>query len=240
MKKSFFVLGMFFLTILTSPFTSFPGNDSASVYFVHGVSGKELGLDPSFPVDITLDGGCLANGVTFSHIVGPFKLAKGRYLIKIHKADPNNPGTGEVYDEKYFTFSAYENASIVGHLNKEATKGTMTKFTNDFSPIVNKKCRIIFHHTAAIKALNVSFNAATSDEHPEIKNENIEQGDKFAFEVPKKWKWNIYVALAGPGQSDFYTKLIKAKPYRATLIYAIGSKTSGTFKLLFLTTKKIK
>lgn len=50
----------------------------AQVYVVHGIDGRDLGLDASLPVDVLIDGeSCVLPGFEFGSIVGPLPLEEG-------------------------------------------------------------------------------------------------------------------------------------------------------------------
>jgi len=239
MKKTIIFISIVFFVLAIIPRTAASASDDASVYLIHGVPGKDIGLDPDLPVDMSANGKCIAKGVKFGQVVGPVKIKKGKNLIKVYEADPNNPCSGQVYDEKNITFYANEKASLLGHLTQQGDT-TLSKFTNDFSPVANKKGRVVLHHTAAVSELQVEVAAITSTEHPFMRNEYFENGDKFLVELPKKWKWNMEVALSGSGSSTFYSKQLKVKPYKGMFIYLVGTRTTGTFKAIILNTKKLK
>ena len=66
------------------------------LYIANAVSGRELSStnNPAYPVDIALAGTCVAKGVSYGDIGGPYVVAAGRFMIAITKADAASPCGG--------------------------------------------------------------------------------------------------------------------------------------------------
>src|SRR5208283_5238562 len=74
--------------------SAFAQSPNASVYVVHGIPGHDVSksLDPALPVDVQVDGAiCLASGLKFGDIAGPFTIPAGTYSITISLANTLQP-----------------------------------------------------------------------------------------------------------------------------------------------------
>ena len=59
---------------------------AAMVTVVHGINGSDLGLAPSLPVDIAVNGSCAIKGVMFTQST-QVELGAGSYSITVHPAN---------------------------------------------------------------------------------------------------------------------------------------------------------
>jgi hypothetical protein len=59
---------------------------AAQIQIVHGIDGRDLGLDRSLPVDIAVNGDCILQGVTYTKIAKA-ELEAGEYSVTIHPSD---------------------------------------------------------------------------------------------------------------------------------------------------------
>ncbi len=55
----------------------------AGLLAVHGIDGRDLGLDQSLPVDVPLDGACAVTNFQYGETLGPVPLSRGTYSIAI-------------------------------------------------------------------------------------------------------------------------------------------------------------
>ncbi|MBO9327388.1 MAG: DUF4397 domain-containing protein, partial [Roseiflexus sp.] len=85
-RRSFTVLVALVAVALASFISPTPAQaaGSAKVYVVHGIPGRDLGLQPSLPVDVSVDGACALTRFKYTNTVGPIELPAGLYNIKIH------------------------------------------------------------------------------------------------------------------------------------------------------------
>ena len=63
----------------------------ATVYVVHGINGKDLGLEEdALPVDVSLNGDCAIQNFTFRTITDAVRLPVGKYDIRVHLGGGSN------------------------------------------------------------------------------------------------------------------------------------------------------
>lgn len=74
-------------------FTAHAADTNAYLYIAHAAAGRSISTttNPEFPVDIALGGHCIAQGVSFGEIRGPFTLPAGPYSVRVSVADAVNP-----------------------------------------------------------------------------------------------------------------------------------------------------
>jgi hypothetical protein len=66
---------------------------NAYFYIAHAASGRNISstTNPAYPVDISLNGICVAKGISFGDIQGPFTLPAGTYPVRISVANVASP-----------------------------------------------------------------------------------------------------------------------------------------------------
>jgi hypothetical protein len=66
---------------------------NAYLYIAHAASGRNISstTNPAYPVDISIAGFCIAKGISFGDIQGPFTLGGGTYPVKVSVANSANP-----------------------------------------------------------------------------------------------------------------------------------------------------
>jgi len=69
---------------------------NAHLYIAHAAPGRNISstTNPAFPVDISVHGTCVAQGVTFGEIRGPFTAAPGSWVVNVSVADFVSPCGG--------------------------------------------------------------------------------------------------------------------------------------------------
>jgi len=233
---------MLALAIQAQDDVAIQAKNDAQAYFVHGVSGLELGVDLDNPIDAWADNKKEAENVKFGQVLGPYFIKPGTYNVKIYVAGRGpDLGFSSMYEFSP-KFVAGETCLIVGHWNQKADKIITTRFPLDFSPIHNKKkSRVMVAHCAAYAHLVAAFydwNSVT--EHPYVGNEAMENTDKFVTEIGKGFKWALYVQeakLDEPGRL-LYDKIFKIKPQKAHLAVILCTPKTPSFKVVIATHKK--
>jgi len=215
---------------------------NALAYFVHGVSGLELGVDLNNAVDAWVDNKKEAENVKFGQIIGPYSIKPGTYDVKLYKAG-FGPDLG--YDSVFefsITFKAGEKSLNVGHWAKNGKDMIVTGFPLDLSPIHDKtKARVMVTHCAAAPHLVAAFyDVKSATEHPYVGHEAMESTDKFISEISKIFRWAFYVqeaVLDGSG-TLLYDKLFKIKPQKAYMVVILGTPNTLSFKVVIKAHKK--
>ncbi len=126
----------------------------ASVQVIHGINGTDLGLEESLPVDISVDGGCALTGVSFGDIARDVALPAGSYEIAVSLADTDKPCQGLLVLTSRIDLSAFENASVIAHLNQSASP-TLTKVSNNVSTLGVYDTRLAVVHAAVAPPVDV-------------------------------------------------------------------------------------
>lgn len=202
---------------------------NATAYIVHGIPGTDLGVDPAFPVDISVNGACAIEGFAFSSIAGPVALPEGMYDIAISPANAETPCGNEPALAASVELECGVNYSIVAYLDADGGP-TAGLFVNDVSPTERGKSRVIVAHTAAAPMVDIAVQRPDSDE-PGLDVENFANGDQATAEV-RPGSWSVTLFPAGTDESVFGPAQVKFKPYTAYLVFAVGSLEFETFTLL--------
>ena len=87
------------LVALTCAGLSHPANavdSNAYVYIAHAAAGRNISstTNPEYPVDIAMGGHCVAQGLSFGEIRGPFTQPAGNYTVRMSVANAVNPCGG--------------------------------------------------------------------------------------------------------------------------------------------------
>jgi len=207
------------------------GSGPASVYVVHGIPGGDLGLDPALPVDILVNGAlCVLTEFTFGTIEGPLPLEPGMYDFAISLANTEEPCSNDpVINATGVPFEAGENASVIAFLDADGAP-TATKFTNDVTRPGFFRSRLIAQHTAAAGAVDIEIKRRSPFFQP-IVVEGVENGQQAAAELFPGFV-NISILAAGTPVVVLGPAELKLKPYRAHLVYAVGTPSTGSFTVL--------
>jgi len=201
----------------------------ANALVVHGIPGDDLGLDPALPVDVSVNGMCVLNGLEYGDIVGPATLMPGTYEVELRPADMVNPCTGDALLSGEFYLAAGENATIIAYLDADGNP-VLGKFTNDLSVTWWKRARVILHHTAWAPAVDVSFRRSWWDEKIKLCVSDLENGDQVDVEL-LPGKWEAAISDAGMGMPIFETDAYLGEE-AIYLVYPVGSLTNDTFDVL--------
>jgi hypothetical protein len=215
---------------------SHPQEGTARVYVVHGIPGLDFGLSPELPLDISVDGECTFQAIKFGDIMGPISKAPGLYKVAVGLANPLIPCGTPLYEVEV-PLTAGETSALVIHMDPEGAP-TAHKYACDFSPLVSKKARIILLHTAAAKAVDVTFTRTTGKKPYMAMLEDFQHGDKMAVELRSK-SWHLEFSLPGMG-TPLYSKKLKFKDWSAYLLFVVGTVESETFKVLVKRIKGLK
>jgi hypothetical protein len=208
--------------------------NTATVYVVHGIPGADLGpgFDPALPVDITVNGACALEGFTFGTIAGPLSLPAGSYDIAIKPANTATPCSEANLLTATAPVVAGMNYSIVAHLTA-AGAPTVSAFVNDLSRTAGS-ARVIAHHTAWAPEVDITIarNASTRSPRGSATLTNVPNGAQ-ASPVFQPGNWQLTIAASADNSVVVVDKApLQFRPFKAYLVYAVGSLTNNTFELL--------
>jgi hypothetical protein len=63
------------------------------LYLAHAASGRNIsaGTNPEVPIDVSVNGNCIAGGLSFAEIRGPFAIQAATVAFRVSKANAENP-----------------------------------------------------------------------------------------------------------------------------------------------------
>ncbi|MDJ0923313.1 MAG: DUF4397 domain-containing protein [Acidimicrobiia bacterium] len=182
---------------------------------VHGV--------PGLTVDVYLNGNLIIPGFAPDTVLGPVLLPATEYDVAIYPAGAN-PLAGPPAISGTTTLPAGANASIVAHLDA-AGMPTLSVFVNDLSEIASGQARLVVRHTAAAPAVDIVANGALNL-FENVTNPNEGQADVAAG------TYGVTINAAGTSTVAFDAGDVTLPEGQSTIVYAVGSLTGGSFKLL--------
>ena len=106
------------------------------LYIAHAASGRALSsaMNPALPLDISVDGLCIAKGISYGDILGPFSGAAASYNFVVYIAQTAAPCSGAVAFSATLPLAA--NTTNIGVLTVTASKILVGQiYTVDQSPI---------------------------------------------------------------------------------------------------------
>lgn len=218
------------LCLVMFAFTQAASAQNATVYVAHGIPGADLGLDPALPVDVEVVGvGCALQGFTFRTIAGPLSLPAGTYNINIKPANSAAPCSAATLLPASAEVMAGKSYSIVAHL-LETGAPTVSAFGIDLSATPGS-ARVIAHHTANAPAVDITLARNQSPRSPSATLRNVTNGAQ-ASPVFQAGNWQLTIAGAGGSPVVVDAAPLQFRPFKAYLVFAVGTLTSGTFELL--------
>ncbi|MFQ3630113.1 DUF4397 domain-containing protein [Roseiflexus sp.] len=234
-RRSFVMVIALIAVALTSFIATAPAQaaGNAKVYVVHGIPGRDLGLQPSLPVDVSVNGACALTRFKYTDTVGPIELPAGSYNIKIHLSASLStpPCSGPVAVAATVPFAGGENATIVAHLT-ESGAPTASKFANDVTPASPGNGRIMARHTAPLPPVDLIVKTFTSPAALAV-IPNLANGDQVSAELPANTRFRVQFALAGT-TDPVRVSSVKARPGETVIYHAVGSVRKNTFTLIEL------
>ena len=203
---------------------------AASVYVVHGIPGKDLGLPPELPVDISVDGGCALDDVEFGAVLGPVELPTGPHAIEIRVSDGvEGTCTGLLAATGSIDLAVAENAAVVAHLDQNGT-ARISKFTNKVAA-TEGATRIAVVHAAAAPAVDVK---ARGQKGAKLRLQDLKNGHQsYAADVPAG-TYTVKIGAANGGGTVFGPAELPLDADVAYTAIAVGSLDNETFEVLVL------
>jgi hypothetical protein len=207
------------LALVAGPVTSHAGD--ATIYAVHGI--------PGVPVDLAVDGECVAENVMFGDQVGPVQYSPGAHVVRLSAANPMAPCTGPVFAEAPVFVMDDENVTVVIYLDAMGSP-TASKFENDFSRPDPGTARVIAHHCAAAPAVDISVNRDIDDPF-KPKVSDLSNGEQVTEQF-KPGVWFVSIAQAGTFDPVIGPTKVQLRPFTVHRLYAVGSVLDGSLTVL--------
>ncbi len=195
------------------------------VFVVHGIPGAE-----GFPVDVSVDGTCALEGLTFGQIVGAVPLV-GTVTLAVHPVSAAGPcAAAPALGPVALTFEADESYSVVAHLDA-AGAPTASVFGNEVSRPGPGLARVIAHHTAEAPPVDITISRAffARKAVPRVVVEDVENGEQTPSLTVRPGDWQVAISPAGVRHPVFGPITLTLEPHRTYLVYAVGSLDDGTF-----------
>lgn len=197
----------------------------ATVFITHGIPGAN-----GFPVDISITGpggirACLP-AVRFTTVAGPWWVPAGTYRIAIGPANQTPCSASPVLGPLDVPLEPGEDAAIVAHLTASG-QPTAGKFEVNLRPAGNGKARVNVFHLAAAPAVDITVARGN---RTALTLSDVENGDAAAAGL-RAGEYSVSIAPAGSPAAVFGPVDLRLRPFRAYLVFAIGSLSGGSFTL---------
>lgn len=199
---------------------------AAEVYIVHGIPGADLGLDPTLPVDIAVDGGCAVTAFTYQSVSAATTLSTGEHTIEVRLSDGTCTGTLAVTAR--IDLSVNETAVLVAHLDENGA-ARLSKFTVDTSAIDPGMARVMVVHAAAAPVVDLKLrNENKAKEKRSITD--LRSGNFSAALSVSADPWQIKIKAAESG--DNVATLEGVDVAGNAVLVAVGSLANATFTVI--------
>ncbi len=223
--RPLFIASVCIVTVLAV--TSCIPDEEVSVYVVHGIAGRDVGLTEALPVDVIVNGATILEGVVYGQIAGPLSLPPGTYNVKIALADAANPGSGPVVIEAEVPFVHGDVAAVIAHLAADGAP-TASKFDLDLPPAADGSSHLLLHHTAAAPAVDIDLTGPLGNM---LTFEAVPNGVQGAATVPAG-VWEVSLLPAGGQTPVLGPQPLKIEASQAYLAFAVGSLETDSLTLL--------
>lgn len=238
MKRLFLVTMILVLSLSIVAFSAPPGNynvddnadsNKAKVYVIHGIPGKDLGLDETLPVDVLVNNSlCLLKGFKFGQIVGPVSLKAGTYNIKISLANTATPCSNAAVINADVPFNARETATVIAHLT-EAGAPTASKYINNVTRLYGNLARVTIRHNAAAPTVDIGVSTKLGDLYFSTKIPGLSNPNQVGPARLPARSYDVTLYAAGTDTAVFGPTTLKLSRQTAYFIHAVGSLSKGTF-----------
>lgn len=209
------VLGLVAAVGVTAPAQASPAHrpaPTAAVGLFHGV--------PNTPVDVYLDRTKIADDFQPGTFVGGLQASAGTHVVRITAADATSWKHPIVKAE--LRFKGGKNYSVIAHLSARG-KATVTKYTNDLSPVRAGTGRVTVRHVAAAPAIDVR-----ADGHKVVSW--LKNPREAVLKAPIG-TYRTVVSVAGSRKPVVPPVDLAVAKDANTIVYAWGSAKDGTLQL---------
>ena len=121
---------------------------NAYLYIAHAASGRAVSstTNPALPIDVNVNGVCIAKGISYGEIQGPFSGPAGTYSFWFTNANSAFPCTGSIVFAAQMGLSA--GTTYYGALYVNASHGVFGAiFGADLSPVSPGQARVVVINT---------------------------------------------------------------------------------------------
>ncbi|MGA2353344.1 MAG: DUF4397 domain-containing protein [Terriglobales bacterium] len=226
LRSSVVLLATLCLALGASSFAA----DNAYLYIVQGIPGYDVSknLNPGYPVDVLIDGDCLARGLTFGNTDGPLSFAAGTYDVQISEANSLAPCTNTAVITSQVMLESTTSTTIVAALNGGG-QPTLLQFADNFSPVDAGNARFVFANAADAPTLQATLTQV-GVKNPKTYTVTAASGAEAATSVTA----GIYlVQVTASGSTTVLTlEQIDLTDQSVTLTYAAGEAANNSVGLI--------
>jgi hypothetical protein len=223
---------MTLLVALTCAAVFYPAHaqdPNVHVYLAHAAPGRNISstTNPAYPVDIAFGPLCVAKGLSFGEIVGPFTGPPGTYVVKVSVSSAVNPcGNASVFSATVSLSAGSTSMGIVNLNSSNQVSGQI--FAINLAPVPFGQSRIIIANTTHS---TLTGTLTVDDTMSSPISANVGAGSVLALPVAKGlYTGNIYLAglstlAAGPQEIDLASRNVY-------IFVLAGSTTNNSVQLI--------
>ena len=194
-----------------------------TVTVIHGIDGRDLGQAQALPVDISINGSCTLQGVSYKGISSPLNVPAGVYNVEVRVS--NGSCTGALAATGRFDLGLTENASVIAHLNEQGAP-KITKFTNDLRDARSGRASI--RHAAAAPDVFVVLQSRAI----RVPTEAFQNGEQTDIDAPAANYRATIFAPNGISSTRVAAPTVTVRDSELLAVYAVGSVKGRTFSVI--------
>lgn len=201
----------------------------ASLYIVHGIPGRNLAdnLNPGLPVDILINNvACVARGLTFGNIAGPYTLPAGQYSVQISPANTLAPCTNASLIDAEVSLNS--GAEVSGVMTLADSGPVLLNFADNFVAVAPGTTRFAFANSADASALKATLTQV-GVKNPRTFTATAEPGAKASIAVPAGL-YDLAVTAQG-STTELASQQVFLAAQSVELTYAVGSASNNSVSL---------
>lgn len=224
------LLVVFWAVVGASAPTALAQDTNAYLYLVHTISGRDVSsnTNPEFPIDISANGTCIAMGLSFGDIRGPFTAPAGTVAFQISMANSENPCS----EPAVFTASSPMAAAgtYVGVVSLDASNNVRGQlFQADLSPLAVEQTRAL--------VINATQNSLSATVTPDPRTDgsggqfNVAPGT-LGEAQPRAGVQYTSVYSGGTNTLEYGPMMIETLPRNVYIYVFAGSASNGSVQLI--------
>jgi hypothetical protein len=210
--------------------------DNAYLYIVHGIPGRDIAdnLNPGLPIDVLINGTCLARGLTFDNTSGPLSFSAGTYDVQISDANTLAPCTNSPIIDSQVTLTSGASVSAVAAIS--GGKPTLLQFADNLSPVAPGNARFVLAQAADAPALQATLTQLYV-KGPQTFSVAASAGKQQAISVPEG-TYLVQVVAAG-STTVLASEQIDLVDQSVTFTYAAGEAANNSVGLINRTVRDV-
>jgi hypothetical protein len=201
-------------------------------YIVHGIPGRDINTayNPSFPIDVSVNGECLVKNALFGNIVGPIEIPSGQVTFLVYQANSTKPCSGPNILGARAGVAPGQTISVVAGETTNRVP-TLNPLLVDLTPVALNSGRVVVYHQADAPKLDVVGVALTADQSnvafSDIGLMGVQPGEgKFAV-LPATSTYVGRFTLPGTPE-PVYGSPVAVQNRGVEIVYLVGSTATGS------------